>query len=244
MISQYLSKIQHGLKIIEKTELKQIEKAALQVSHTIKNNGLLHIFGCGHSHLIAEECFYRAGGLVQINPILDEALMLHKSAIQAATLERDPNYGHKLLEEQRLTAQDTLLVVSTSGRNAVPIDVALYGIEKEIPIIIITSLAYQSFPSRHHSRKHLSELGGIVINNHVPIGDAIMTHEHIPVPFTPVSTLHSIAITNAIMTKAIEYLADIQHDVPIFLSGNIENSQDYNHNLLEKYKHNIPMLSK
>jgi uncharacterized phosphosugar-binding protein len=133
--------------------------------------------------------------------------------------------------------------LSTSGRNPVPIDVALTPKNKGAYTIVITSLEYSlSQPSRHQSGKLLYEVADLVINNYSIKGDAILSHESVPVPFSPTSTVIGSAILNAIFAEAIVFMAENGFEPPIFLSGNIEGADDHNNKIIEKYKDRIPIL--
>ncbi|WP_078554469.1 SIS domain-containing protein [Bacillus alkalicellulosilyticus] len=243
MIEEYFLKVQQGLTTILKQESTHIEAAASLLTNTIKNDGIIHIFGCGHSHMIAEESFYRAGGLVPINPIFEESLMLHEDAVYASKLERDPLFGKEILAKHEISPIDTIIVVSTSGRNPVPIDVALTAKEKGCAVIVITSFFYRNLSSRHLSGKHLSDVADIAINNHVDIGDAVLSHKSVEVPFIPVSSIHSLTITNAMFAETIKCLADAGINTPIFMSGNVDHSETYNQKIIERFQGKVQALS-
>ena len=93
LAKRYFEAIYQLLRKLEETQLPKIYEAADLVLNVIKNDGILHVFGTGHSHMLAEEPFYRAGGLVPINPILDTALMLHEGALKSSQMERLEGYA-------------------------------------------------------------------------------------------------------------------------------------------------------
>ena len=95
-----------------------IEAAAAVVARALENDGLVHVFGTGHSHMLAEEMFYRAGGLGAVNPILEEDLMLHKNASKSTELERDPTLANSILSQHQLREGDVFIIASNSGGNA------------------------------------------------------------------------------------------------------------------------------
>lgn len=173
---EYLSRIIDMLKEIELQEQDAISRAA-QVAYTsIKNGGLMHAFSTGHSHMIVEELFYRSGGLVPINPILREDLMLHSGAITSTQLERKSGIATDILEKAGLRSGDTLLLSSNSGINTVPIEAALYAHAHGVEVISVTSMAAsRNLVSRHPSGKKLYEVSDVVIDNHAPLGDGLLT---------------------------------------------------------------------
>lgn len=215
MIQQYFQKISELLAVVEKEEMEVMEKAAKKVAKAIESDGVIHLFGCGHSHILTEEVYYRAGGLVPMHPILHEPLMLHEGAVRSSTLERQNNYAANFMEEQGIEAGDIVFVISTSGRNPVPVDVANYAKQQGAYVIGITSITYSSSqPSRHTSGKHLFDAVDLVIDNHAPVGDALLSHEKVKVPFAPSSTVIGAAILNALFAKAIEEMAEQDVEPP------------------------------
>ena len=105
-------------------ELPALDAAADRLADTIAGGGLVHVFGTGHSHLLAEEVFYRAGGLAAIDPILVPSLMLHESAIRSTELERTSGLADELLADVHVASGDTLVVASNSGGNTVTDELA------------------------------------------------------------------------------------------------------------------------
>ncbi|WP_374020122.1 SIS domain-containing protein [Paenibacillus thiaminolyticus] len=244
MLHTYLNQIHDMLHRIEQQEANAISLAATKTAEAIMSGGIIHLFGCGHSHILTEEVFYRAGGLVPIRPIFVEKLMLHEGAVRSSELERQNGLAETFMEEQTIRPGEVMFVLSTSGRNPVPVDAALIAKAKGAFTIGITSLAYsQSQPSRHRSGKHLYDAVDLVIDNYAVKGDAILTHPDVPVPFTPTSTVTGAAILNAILAEAIVRMAEQGYNPPVFLSGNIDGADEHNNALIERYRERIPLLS-
>ena len=124
---QYFSRLEKILETVEKNEDSKIEKAAQLIFEALQRNRLVYVFGTGHSHMLAEEMFYRAGGLVSIYPILETSLMLHESAARSSKLERLPGLARVILERYSLKEGDVMIVASNSGVNAVPVEAAIRG---------------------------------------------------------------------------------------------------------------------
>lgn len=244
MLSQYFARAKERLELVEKNEKEKMSAAAVKVAEAIKNGGIIQLFGCGHSHILTEEVFYRAGGLVPIKPIFVEPLMLHEGALRSSSLERQNDYAAEFLKEQDIRPEDVVFVLSTSGRNPVPVDVAQAAAEKGAYVIGLTSFEYsQSQPSRHKTGKHLYNSVDMAIDNHSVKGDAILSYEKVAVPFAPTSTVVGAVILNAIFAEAIKILADQGIEPPVFLSGNIDGADEHNTKLVEKYKGRIALLS-
>ncbi|MFT4413756.1 SIS domain-containing protein [Fredinandcohnia humi] len=244
MLTQFFDKVKERLEIVENTEKENLRQAAEKVAEAIQNGGIIQLFGCGHSHILTEEVFYRAGGLVPIKPIFIEPLMLHEGALRSSELERKNDYVGEFLADQEIQPHDVVFVLSTSGRNPVPVDVANHAKAKGAHVIGITSLEYsQSQPSRHKSGKHLYNSVDLVIDNHSVKGDAILSYEKVPVPFGPTSTVVGAVVLNAIFAEAIKIMADNGFEPPVFLSGNIDGADQHNQEIIKKYQPRIPLLS-
>lgn len=244
MLSNYFQKVSHLLEHVLENEKEHLQLAAEKVANSIEKGGIIQLFGCGHSHILTEEVFYRAGGLVPIKPILFEPLMLHEGAMRSSQLERKNDYAENFIKEHEIKANDIVFVLSTSGRNPVPVDVANYAREKGAFVIGITSLEYaKSQPSRHKSGKHLFNSVDLVIDNHSAKGDAILAYEKVKIKFGPTSTVVGATILNSIFAEAIKIMADRGFEPPIFLSGNMEDSDAHNEALVKKYQERIPLLT-
>lgn len=243
MIDIYFDKLKKLIAIIENEEKENLNKAAYKIADCIQNNGIVHVFGCGHSHMLGEELFYRAGGLAPINPILIEDLMLHKGAVRSSDLEKDDHFADQFTSTLILEPMDIAIVVSTSGRNPVPIDVANYVKKRGAFVIAITSVIYsKKVKSRHKSGKFLTDVADLTIDNHINIGDALMEHESLNVPFGSGSTVVGTAIVNGIMVEAINKMLKNNINPPIFKSGNADGASEHNRKLINKYKERIPLL--
>ena len=163
---EYFENIQKIMSRIMTEQIDNIEKAARAVADTLENGGRVHAFGTGHSHMLAEEIFYRAGGLVNVNPILESGLMLHESASKSTALERLEGYGEIIFDFNNINEKDILFLFSNSGRNGVAIDLALIAKERGVRTVVITNMLHtMQGKSRHSSGKKLYEAGDIVIDN-------------------------------------------------------------------------------
>ena len=121
MIEKYYEQIVHILGQIKDTQAERMGSAAHMVADVIKADGIIYVFGCGHSHLIGLDCFYRAGGLANVSAMLDTDLMLHNGAAKSSVMEKMSGIAESILERYCITEKDLLIVISTSGKNAVPV---------------------------------------------------------------------------------------------------------------------------
>lgn len=238
----YLQNIHSFLQQIQDEEIEQMEKASRLIAETINNGGMIHLFGCGHSHLLAEDTLYRAGGLAAVRPILHEPLMLHEGAVTSSLLEKTAHYASYFMDKEDIREGDLVIVISTSGRNPVPIDVALSSKQAGAYVVGLTSKAYQTTVSRHPTGKLLFESVDLAIDNHVPLGDGIMKNNQLDTTYGPVSTVLGSVIINQLLVSAIEILIKKGITPPIFKSGNVDGADEHNLALIEKYKTRNPLL--
>jgi uncharacterized phosphosugar-binding protein len=222
---------------------QEIKNAASCISTTLKNNGWIYACGTGHSHMLAEEVFYRAGGFARVRPLLLPKLMLHESATGSTEEERKEGYAPLLFQEYTLTENDVLIISSNSGRNSVPIELASHAQQKGAKVIVITNLAHsQSVSSRHASGLKLYQLGDVVLDNFGEIGDAALHLEGLNTAIGPTSTVIGTALLQAILVEATSQLL-AQGIVPdIFASSNSDQGGAHNEELLEAYKPLVKML--
>jgi len=239
----YLEKICNMLRTVEREEMTGIKAAALSAYQSIQNGGLLHVFSTGHSHMIVEEMFYRAGGLVPINPILDNSLMLHEGAITSTENERLSGKAEEVLSQSDLREGDTIIISSNTGINVVPIEAALYAKCKGVTVVCVTSKEASSrLEPRHPNGKKLYEVSDIIIDNHAPEGDGLVS-----VPINGqvtggASTFSSLFIAQRIVLKIENhYLAD-GIIPPIYMSANIPGGDEHNARAVIHYQDRIKAL--
>ncbi len=241
--SLYLPKICRMLEDIEKDELKAIEQAASAAYQSIKNGGLLHVFSTGHSHMIVEEMFYRCGGLIPVNPILSNDLMLHEKAITGTLLERMPGKAAKVLGKAGMQSGDTIIISSNSGINIVPVEAALYAKAQGLTVVCITSKKVSNeLEPRHPDGKKLYQVSDIVIDNHAPKGDGLLEIPQNHQLTGGASTFGSLFIGQRIVLKIENmYIADGKIP-PVYQSANLPGGDEYNSKIMDQYKGRIKAL--
>ena len=240
--ARYLSAAREVLDALEQ-QLEGIDTAAGWIAAAIERGGLVFVTGTGHSHMIAEEAFYRAGGLMAVNPILEPSLLLDRGAIKSTRVERLHEFGRVVIDESGLSALDVLVVVSNSGRNAVPVDMAIRGTEIGSRVVAIGSRRHaEQVTSRHQSGKRLIDVADLFLDNGAPYGDAIVTIEGLESPVGPVSTISGVAIINAVMVRVAERLVAAGVRPDVFSSANLATESSLDARVLAQARARIRSL--
>jgi len=239
---EYFSEVSRVLAQVASTQAAAVEQASQAAADALLGGGMIYTFGTGHSHILAEEIFYRAGGLVRVYPILDDPLMLHINASRSSRIERLSGYAQTLLEDGPNPQKgDVLFIFSNSGRNAVPLEMAVEAKKRGVTTVCITNLTHSGqVTSRHPSGKRLFELCDIVIDNCGCEGDAaIKVGDQV---CGPTSTAIGAAILQAIVCGAVEKVQQAGQIPEVFCSSNVDGGDAVNEAYIEKYRSSIRML--
>ena len=223
------------------TQQDQLSAAKALIAQAIEAKKNVFVFGCSHAGILAEEVFYRTGGLAVINPIFFPGFMLNTRPItMTSSLERVPGLGKIILKQNHVGEGDVLLLHSVSGRNTVPVEMAIEAKAMGVHTVCITNLEYsQSVTSRHPSGKNLYEVCDIVIDNCGVTGDAAVKLDGLEEKIGPTSTTVGTAILNAIVVEAVEQMIADGIVPPVFMSANIDGGDAHNARIFEEYKDNI-----
>ncbi len=213
-MSEYLERIVENLRAIDAEEGGAMSRAADAVADAIVRDGLIYVFGCGHSHLPALDAFYRAGGLANVSPILDVDLMLHDGAAKSSRLEKMPGLAAEVFRRYRVTPNDLLVVISASGKNAAPVEMALAGKAAGVTTVAVTSSAYKPHGAR------LGDVADIAIDSKVPYGDACIAVGE--AKMGGLSTAASCFILNTILIDGARKALARGTEPPIYASGNVD----------------------
>ena len=242
--SAYLTISVQALEKLAATQRENIANAAELLVQSIVAGRRIYSFGASHSFMMTEEMVYRTGGLMLVNPIYPHGMNPSvRPATLTSKLERLPGFGRELLDGSSAGEGDVLILTSTSGRNAVTIDMALRAREKKIKTVGITALAYvNAVASRHPSGKKLPDLCDLVIDNCVPYGDAAVEVPGFDQKIGPLSSLTGIAIVNALTADVVSRLVARGMVPPVFISANVDGGDEHNARLLRQYRDRIEYL--
>ena len=213
-MSEYLESIAALLRRIEEEEADVMARAADLVADVICRDGLVHVFGCGHSHLAALDTFYRAGGLACVSPLLDEDLMLHDGAAKSSRMEKMSGIASEAFRRQGVKAGDVVVVISASGKNAAPVEMLRAAKAAGVTTVAISSSAY-----RAHGATLLDE-ADVPIDCKVPYGDAVISVG--AAKMGGLSTYASLFILNSILIEGAKRAEARGVTPPVYVSGNVD----------------------
>lgn len=234
MYETYLDLISRLMHEVKEKQGKVISDVARMVGDTIMSGHLVYTFGSGHSQLLAQEIRSRAGGLFPIAQVTDPLW---------GKAEKIEGVGQVLVQYIPFKPGDMIIVISNSGRNPEPIEVALHAKNLGMRVVVMTSMQHtRAVTSRHSSGKKLYELGDVVLDNMVPEGDASMTYENYPFKAGALSTVMGAAILNAVVVEAIQYMLDKNYEPPVLVSANLDGSEAHNAKVYERYIHHPILL--
>jgi uncharacterized phosphosugar-binding protein len=236
----YLADLADRITSIRSTAVQSLERAAEVMAACIQHDGLIYIFGSGHSHMLAEEAHFRAGGLAAAVPMLAAATMLHEAATVGTKLERLPGLVPALLARYPVGPKDVMIVVSTSGVNAAPVEAAMFGKARGATVIAITSESYSQAAA--NGRPRIADLADIVLDNGAPPGDATQDAGADGLMVGPVSTVIGAALLNAALAETAWRLVASGGPAPIYLSANMPGAADRNEDLIRRYQPRNPHL--
>ena len=236
----YLADLADRITSIRSTAAQSLERAAEVMAACIQHDGLIYIFGSGHSHMLSEEAHFRAGGLAAAVPMLAAATMLHEAATVGTKLERLPGLVPALLARYPVGPKDVMIVVSTSGVNAAPVEAAMFGKARGATVIAITSESYSQAAA--NGRPRIADLADIVLDNGAPPGDATQDVGADGLMVGPVSTVIGAALLNAALAETARRLIASGGPAPIYVSANMPGATDRNEDLIRRYQPRNPHL--
>lgn len=225
-ISQYFQAVRQALGAIEATQVPGVRQAAERFAQAILAGRLVHVFGTGHSWMAVEEMFPRYGSFPGFHPIVELSMSYHNPVVgangqrQAMFLENVQGFGPVLWRNFAVTREDILLAISSSGCNAVTIDVAIEARSLGMFVVALTSLANAAAStSRHESGRKLHEVADLVLDQHAPPGDSAVWIKGLQTPIAPLSSITSCTIINLIKAEVARLLTEAGHPPKVLTSA-------------------------
>ena len=243
----YFSAINEIVDNIYTSQGENIEKAASSLADAVEKDGILHVFGVGHSCIMAEEVFWRAATLAPVHAILEPSMTGHTEITKSNPMEKLEGVGEIIVDYHKIAPPDVMIIASNSGNNGAPIEVAKACQERDVKVIAITSVTYSDYlKPLHSSGKKLKDFADFVIDNSTPIGDGALDYEQLMQKVGPTSTIAGLYILNSLMVQAAEFLLDKGKEPDIYFNGSLAaNSEEiakHNNRLIDKYYYRIRNL--
>ncbi|MGE3822167.1 MAG: sugar isomerase domain-containing protein [Isosphaeraceae bacterium] len=214
-IHQYLAAVRRAIDQIEADQLDAIRDAASRFARSILAGRLVHVFGTGHSRMAVEEMFPRYGSFPGFHPIVELSMTFHNPVVgangqrQAMFLENVSGFGPVLWRNFATSPDDCLLAISSSGANAVTVDVAIEAKRLGMAVVALTSLANgAASTSKHESGRKLSEIADVVLDHHAPAGDSAVWIDGLETPVAPVSSVSGCAVVNLVKAEVARVLTE------------------------------------
>ncbi|MFO1037572.1 MAG: SIS domain-containing protein [Geminicoccaceae bacterium] len=233
----YMDEVRKLLDRIAATEMQAISRAAALCRDAVAGDGMIWLFGTGHSQLMAIEGLHRAGGLACVSPILGPGLSMQSGAELGSAMERLPGLASVVLDAYPVRPGDVLIVFSNSGVNAVPVEMAVAAKARGLTVVAVQAAAYAATAKVGPTGRKLADVADLVIDNQGPPGDALVQAG--VVRTGPASTVTGAFILNAILCEVVELLGA---DAPVWISSNMPGATEHNRRLLDRYKPRSPHL--
>jgi uncharacterized phosphosugar-binding protein len=221
---------------VMESQRAQLLAVAERMAETTGRDGRIFLFGTGHSHLIAEEGFYRAGGLANVVPMLAEHLMLHSLPALGSRLERTPGFSDLILERYDPQPQEMLFVISNSGVNQLPVEMAIHGRARGLFLVGISSFTYAQQAPLSSLGLRLDQSVDVALDNGGVPGDALLELGDFPWRVAPSSTVINALIWNSLVAETVRLLIGEGVTPPVFVSLNVTGAAEHNQSVLEKWR--------
>jgi uncharacterized phosphosugar-binding protein len=239
----YCGRIIEGIEKIKSTQMDAILKAAGEIAGRLGKGGILNVFGTGHSHVLAEEVYARAGGLIQTKPIVPHELTVDFEMEKSTLMERTDGLAEIVFATNKIRSCDALIIVSNSGRNAVPVQMAQGAKSRGIFTVALTSLEHsKSVSSRDKSGKKLYELCDVVLDTCGPAGDALVTVPGKNYSVAPASTIFGALIIEMLVCSIVEAMIANGAEPLVLKSDNLDGTYEHNQNAKEGLIKQFPEL--
>lgn len=241
-LDRYFTAIQALQNKVFVSQRQNLADIAARMAECVARDDRILLFGTGHSHMLAEEGHYRAGGLANVVPMLEASLMLHESSIVSGKLERTPGLARPLLDRYHPQPGEMLFIYSNSGVNALPVEMALLAREAGMTTVAVCALNYARVAPLSSIGRRLFEVTDYTIDNGGEPGDSVIALEDSPWRVGASSTVVGALIWNALVTETVQLLQARAIDLPIFASSNLPGAVEHNAALLQKWQGRNPHL--
>ena len=216
-----------------RTQQPQIEKAADMFADTILRGQMVHVFASGHSRIMVEEMWPRYGSFPGFNPIVELSLTFHNLVVgangqrQAMFLENVSGFAARILRNFDLKDGDSAFVISSSGCNVVPVEIAEEFQKRGVKVVALISQQHSDVStSKHRDGKKLPDFADLVLDTGAPVGDAMVQIEGLDTPVAPGSTVGGCMIVNAIKAEVADRLTKAGHPPKVLTAGAVCGAEE------------------
>lgn len=242
-VRRYYEQIRQLQSQVIETQLDVLGTIAGKMAEVVLRDGRVFTFGTGHSHMLAEESYYRAGGIAAAVPMFAPMiLMLHESARLSSQIERMPELATALLDEYEPQAGEMLLIYADSGVNGLPVQLAIEARQRGVIVVGICSFKYTALAPLSKVGKRLPEVVDYAIDNYGTPGDALVEVQGLPWRVGASSTIAGALIWHCLLTEAVFRLQAAGAEIPLFASFNMPDAAEHNAGILEKWSRSNPHL--
>ncbi len=244
----YFKAVVENMEKVNATQGENIKKAAQLMCDAISNDRLISVYaGGGHTTLCMGEMFFRAGGLANINPVMETGLSVFNQALKYLELERTVNYGSAIVKYYDLKKDDVLIIFHNIGINPATIDAAMEAKKNGVKIIAVASSMWQNeMPAdhfiRHPNKTNLFDYADVCIDDFNPVGDAMVEIPGFETPIAPASNIVDFYIAHLLEIQTVALCVEKGISPPVWSSANTPGGDEKNAAYLEKYKPRIKML--
>jgi uncharacterized phosphosugar-binding protein len=235
-VDRYFEAVKELETRVVESQREQLIEVAQRMADTTRRDQRIFLFGTGHSHLLAEEGFYRAGGLANVVPMLIEHLMLHHLPSLGSRLERTPGLVEMILERYAPEPGEMLFVFSNSGVNRLPVEMAIRAREQKMFVVGVSSFAYARLAPLSDLGRRLDQSVDIALDNGGLPGDALLELDNFPWRVAPSSTILCALLWNSLVAETARLLIESEITPPIFVSLNVAGAAEHNEALLNKWR--------
>ncbi len=244
----FLDKTIDLLKRVRENQSENIDKATDLMIEAIKCDELIHVYGGGgHTTLVMGEMFFRAGGLANINPIMETGLSVFNQALKYLELERTVNYGSSIVKYYKIQKDEVFIIFHNIGINPATIDAALEAKKAGAKIIAVSSSYWQNEMSekhfiRHPNKMNLFDIADVCIDDYNPVGDALLKIDGLDTPFAPVSNIVDFYIAHWLEIDTINKCIQEGITPPVWSSANAPGGDEINAKHINKYSPRVKSL--
>lgn len=234
-VDMYLQSIQDLQTRVIADQRAVLDQIAVCMVNAVHQDKRIFLFGTGHSHMLAEEAFYRAGGLAAAVPMLVSNLMLHENANLSSRLERAPGLASIILDQYQARPGEMIFVFSNSGVNQMPVEMAIKAKELNMVVVGVCSFAYARVAPLSALGKRLFEVVDYAIDNGGVPGDGVVKLDGSEGLVGPSSTIVGALLWNSLVTEVCYRLNELKEELPVYISFNMPGGNQHNQSLFQKW---------